>query len=84
MAAEDLEAAAAAIQHQSLTTATELWRPEDVAAFVQALHSIRHKAPNGGFKPPHYREALQLLSKEVPDGMPKTPEQLGSKYQDVS
>ena len=63
---------------------TELWREVDVDAFIDALHSIKARAPNGGFKAAHFQEAFQILSKKVPDGMPKTVEQLSSKYQEVS
>ena len=63
---------------------TELWRKEDLDAFVETLHSIRAKAPNGGFKTAHFREVAQILSDKVPSGMPKTPDQLSSKYQEVS
>jgi hypothetical protein len=69
---------------ESPPVSTELWRKEDVDAFVEALHSIRAKAPNGGFKPAHFREVAQILKGKVPDGMAKTPDQLSSKYQDVS
>jgi hypothetical protein len=62
---------------------TELWRKEDVDAFVDILHSIRAKAPNGGFKPAHFREVAQTLKEKVPSSMAKTPDQLSSKYQDV-
>jgi hypothetical protein len=71
------------VQPQSSSISTELWRQKDVAAFVEALHSIRARAPNGGFKAPHFREAGQRLAQEVPDGMPKTADQLSHKYQEV-
>ena len=41
-------------QHQALLVNTELWRKIDLDAFVKALHSIRAKAPNRGFKPAHF------------------------------
>jgi hypothetical protein len=69
---------------ESPPVSTELWRKEDVDAFIEALHSIRAKAPNGGFKMAHFREVVQLLREKVPNGMAKTPEQLSTKYQDVS
>ena len=68
---------------ESLPVSTELWRKEDVDAFVTAIHSIRAKAPNGGFKTAHFREVSQILRETVPNGIAKTPEQLSSKYQDV-
>ena len=72
-----------AVQDQPMPTNTELWRQTDVDAFVEALHSIRAKAPNGGFKAAHYREVVQILKEKVPDGVPKTADQLGNKYQEV-
>ena len=63
---------------------TKLWWKEDVDAFVEILHSIQAKAPNGGFKQAHFREIAQILREKVPDSMAKTPEQLSLKYQDVS
>lgn len=71
-------------QDQSLPISTELWRPKDVTAFVEALHSIRAKAPNGGFKTTHFREVVPILMEKVPDGIPKSTDQLSSKYQEVS
>jgi hypothetical protein len=69
---------------ESPPVSTELWRKDDVDAFVEALHSIRAKAPNGGFKPAHFREVVQILREKVPDAMAKTADQLSSKYQEVS
>ena len=69
---------------ESPPVSTELWREKDVDAFVNALHEIREVAPNGGFKAAHFRRANQLLKEKVPDGMPKTPEQLSTKYGEVS
>jgi hypothetical protein len=63
---------------------TELWRKVDVDGFVEAVHSIRAKAPNGGFKSANFREIGQILREKVRDGRVKTPEQLSSKYQEVS
>ena len=71
------------VQPQSPPISTELWRQKDITAFVEALHSIRARAPNGGFKAPHFREAGQRLAQQVPDGMPKTADQLSHKYQEV-
>ena len=53
----DLEAAAATSAQylpKSLPTNSELWWRKDVDAFVEALHSIRNKAPNRGFKSTHF------------------------------
>ena len=69
---------------ESPPVSTELWQKEDVDAFVEILHSIWAKVPNGGFKQAHFRDVAQILREKVPDGMAKTPEQLSSKYQDVS
>jgi hypothetical protein len=55
----------------------------DLDAFVEVLHSIWAKAPNGGFKPAHFQEVVQILTQKVPDGVPKTPDQLSNKYQEV-
>lgn len=78
---QELEAAQLAA---SPPLSTELWRTKDLDAFVDILHSIRAKAPNGGFKTAHFREVSQLLKVRVPDGMEKSPDQLSSKYQEVS
>jgi hypothetical protein len=78
----DMEAA----EHPTLpinTEVTELWRKKDIDAFVEALHSIRAKAPNGGFKASHFREVSQVLAEKVPDGVLKTADQLSSKYAEV-
>jgi hypothetical protein len=80
---EEHEEAQSLVESPSVSTEL-LWRKEDVDAFVETLHSLRAKAPNGGFKTAHFREAAQILREKVPDGREKTPEQLGSKYQDVS
>ena len=69
---------------ESPTVSTELWRKGDVDVFVEALHFIRNKAPNGGFKTAHFREVAQTLREKVPDGREKTPDQLSLKYQEVS
>ena len=69
---------------ESPPVSTGLWREKDVDAFVNALHEIRDVAPNGGFKAAHFRRANQLLKENVPDGMPKTVEQLSTKYGEVS
>jgi hypothetical protein len=71
-------------QPPPVAISTELWRNEDVDAFVESLHSLRAKAPNGGFKAAHFREVAQILKEKVPDGKPKNADQLSSKYQDVS
>ena len=62
---------------------TTLWREQDISAFVDAIYSIRHKAPNGGFKVAHFNEANKILAEKVPDGMEKTAAQLSSKLRDV-
>ena len=75
-----------AAQHQAsqpLEVTTELWRKKDLDAFVEAIHSIRAKAPNGGFKSAHFREVSQILAEKVPDGMIKSVDQLRNKYNKV-
>lgn len=74
-----------AAQHQAslVEVTTELWRKKDLDAFVEAIHSIRAKAPNGGFKSAHFREVSQILAEKVPDGMIKTVDQLRNKYSEV-
>ena len=66
------------------SVSTELWRKVDLDAFVGALHLIQAKVPNEGFKQPHFQEVAQILRDKVPNSMAKTPDQLVSKYQDVS
>lgn len=39
---------------------TELWQKKDVDSFVEAIHSILLKAPNGGFKATHFQEVLHI------------------------
>jgi hypothetical protein len=68
------------VQPQSLEISTELWQLKDVDAFVEALHSIQARAPNRGFKTLHFKDAGQHLQQQVPDGMPKTMDQLSNKY----
>lgn len=70
-------------QQEALPVNTELWRKIDLDAFIEALHSIRAKAPNGGFKLAHFREVSLILAEKVPDGMKKSAEQLSSKYSEV-
>jgi hypothetical protein len=62
---------------------TTLWREQDISAFVDAIHSIRHKAPNSGFKIAHFNEANKILAEKVTDGVEKTATQLSSKLKDV-
>ena len=75
-----------AAQHQAsqlLEVTTELWRKRDLDVFVEAIHLIRAKAPDGGFKPAHFWEVSQILAEKVPNGMIKSADQLRNKYNEV-
>ena len=62
---------------------TTLWWEQAISAFIDAIHSIQHKAPNSSFKIAHFNEANKILAEKVTDGMEKTTTQLSSKLRDV-